>query len=313
MNLGYLFLAGRVIGMGLERPLVKRFGAGFDPVAVVVAYVGLGELLFAIIIAGRMVGDPAFAAGTLGWLPWALIPGLCYALSFFTFIRAMQLGEVSLLTPLFATAFVMLYAIDVVAGYARLAWPPLAGVLLVTLGVAFLSPSKANSQRAQLLGLDLRRLNPAWILRQPGAFLMLLNALGVALGRYFDKTLVDASLGTAAEPLAYALAVNAPTVLIGLGVLCAGRDSAGGRRFAQLGRLLAARWRTALALVLFGQGAYLLLLYSLNYFPPSVVEPVTQLGVFIAIGLGGLWFGEPVRARWLPSAMVVAGAALLLV
>ena len=47
--------------------------------------------------------------------------------------------------------------------------------------------------------------------------------------------------------------------------------------------------------------------------PPSVVEPVTQLGVFIAIALGGLWFHEPVRARWLPAAMVVGGAGLLLI
>jgi drug/metabolite transporter (DMT)-like permease len=312
MHLGYLFLAGRVIGMGLERPLVKRFGQGFDPVAVVVAYVGLGELLFALIAAGQAVSNPAYFAGTLSWLPWALIPGLCYALSFFTFIRAMQLGEVSLLTPLFATAFVMLYIIDVLAGYARLGLLPLAGVLLVTLGVVFLSPSAADAQSAPPLGLDLRRLNPTWILRKPGALLMLLNALGVATGRYFDKTLVDASLGTAAEPVLYALVVNAPTVIIGLWVLAARRDAQGSRRIRQLGRLISERWATALVLVLFGQGAFLLLLYSLNYFPPSVVEPVTQLGVFIAIGLGGLWFSEPIRARWFPSAMVVAGAAMLL-
>ena len=55
-----------------------------------------------------------------------------------------------------------------------------------------------------------------------------------------------------------------------------------------------------------------MLLYALDYFPPSVVEPVTQLGVFIAIALGGLWFGERVRARWLPAALVVCGAALVL-
>jgi hypothetical protein len=43
-----------------------------------------------------------------------------------------------------------------------------------------------------------------------------------------------------------------------------------------------------------------------------MVEPVAQLSVFIAIGLGGLWFGEQVRARWAPSALVVLGAALLM-
>jgi drug/metabolite transporter (DMT)-like permease len=312
MHAGYLYLAGRVIGMGLERPLVKRLGQGSDPIAVVVTYVGLGEFLFALIIAAQALQNPLFFSGALAWLPWALIPGLCYAVSFFSFIRAMQLGEVSLLTPLFATAFVMLYAIDVAAGYARLGWLPLSGVLLVALGVAWLRPASTDEPRHSLLGLDWRRLNPSWLLGQPGALLMLLNALGVAVGRYFDKTLVDAHLGTAAPPVLYALVVNAPTVFIGL-VLLARRgrtDQAAGP--GELARLLRTRWAIALTLVLTGQGAYLLLLLSLNYFPPSVIEPVTQLGVFIAIALGGLWFREPVRARWLPSAMVVGGAIVLL-
>jgi drug/metabolite transporter (DMT)-like permease len=312
MHLGYIYLAGRVLGMGLERPLVKRLGQGFDPIAVVVTYVGLGEVFFALIIAAQVAGRPDYFAGTLAWLPWALIPGLCYAASFFSFIRAMQLGEVSLLTPLFATAFVMLYAIDVAAGYARLGWLPLSGVLLVALGVAWLRPSPQDEPRHSLLGLDWRRLNPGWILGQPGAALMLLNALGVALGRYFDKTLVDTHLGTAAPPVLYALVVNAPTVAIGLALLAGKRLADGTGGLGEVPRLLRVRWGMALTLVLAGQGAYLLLLFSLDFFPPSVIEPVTQLGVFIAIALGGLWFREPVRARWLPSAMVIGGAIILL-
>jgi uncharacterized membrane protein len=44
---------------------------------------------------------------------------------------------------------------------------------------------------------------------------------------------------------------------------------------------------------------------------PSIAEPVSQLSVFISIWLGGLWFGESVRARWLPALLVVVGAGLL--
>jgi len=294
MHFGLIYLAGRIIGMGLERPLVKRLAVGRDPSAATTLYVGLGELFFAAIIAFQALRQPGYFDGLLAWLPLALIPGLLYAVSFHTFIRAMRVGEVSLLTPLFATGFIMMYAYDVAAGFQPLSWLPLSGVLLVSVGVGFLHPAHEMDWR--------RLLNLGWVLKQPGAVLMLLNAFSVATGRFIDKTLAPT-----APPELYALVVNAPAVLIGLALLSARRN------LTALPKLLGERLGIAVALVFFGQGAFLLLLFSLDYFPPSVVEPVTQLGVFIAIAFGGLWFGEPVRARWLPSAMVVAGAVLLLV
>jgi len=312
MHAGYAYLVGRVIGMGLERPLVKRLGVGFDPTAVTTLYVGLGQVMFAIVIAWQALGRPDYFAGMGSWLPLSLVSGICVAVSFHTFIRAMRVGEVSVLTPLFSTGFIFMYVFDVLAGYARLHWLPLCGVLLVTLGVAFLSPPPQSSNGG---GLDafLKRLNPAWVLKQPGAVLMIINALGVAVGRYIDKT-----LSTDAEPVLYAFTVNSLAVIVGLVLLGFGTlRGAGGMRgsceLAELKRLFMARWQVAVVLTFFGQGAFLLLLYSLDFFSPSVVEPVTQLGVFIAIALGALWFKEPVRARWVPGAMVVLGAGMLLI
>lgn len=312
MSTGYLYLLGRVVGMGLERPLVKRLGTGYDPTAVTTLYVGLGEIIFAAVIVLNVIRNPAYFAGGADWLPLSFISAICCAVSFHTFIRAMQAGEVSVLTPLFATGFIFMYVFDVMAGYARLSWLPLAGVLLVTLGVAFLrGPPESAATAAGMR--PWRRFNPAWVLRQPGAVLMLINAMGVAVARYVDKTLAPD-----AEPVLYALTVNSLAVIVGLVLLAWGtlRNRSGAKtrcELAEMSRLLKARWPVAVALVIFGQGAFLLLLYALDYFPPSVVEPVTQLGVFIAVALGGLWFNEPVRTRWLPSAMVVGGAALLLV
>jgi drug/metabolite transporter (DMT)-like permease len=53
------------------------------------------------------------------------------------------------------------------------------------------------------------------------------------------------------------------------------------------------------------------LFYSLDYVAASVAEPVTQLSVFVSILFGGLWFGENIRARWLPSVLIVVGVVLL--
>ena len=302
MHAGYLYLLGRVIGMGLERPLVKRLGRGMDATAVTVTYVGLGEVFFLVLIAAAALRQPGYFDGMLAWLPLALIPSLFHALSFHTFVRAMEVGEVSLLTPLFAAGFILMYIYDVLAGYAQLNWLPLSGVLLVALGVSFLNPGADDADGSQSpLAWNWRKLDPRWILRQPGAVLMLINAFGVATARYFDKT-----LAAEAEPLLYALVVNLPTVLIGLALLA--RKSS----LREITRLISQRWQVATVLVVLGQGAFLLALLAFDYFPPSVVEPVTQLNVFIAVALGGLWFGERVRTRWLPSAMVVAGAVMLL-
>lgn len=305
MNPGYAYLLARVIGMGLERPLVKRLGVDRDSVATVVLYVGSGELMFLAVLAIQSISDPALGANILSWLPLAVIPGLLNAVCFFSFIAAMRVGEVSLLTPLFASCFVLMYVIDVSAGFAPLAALPLLGVLLVTTGVAFLTPAQAVREGRISIW---QRYDPRWLLRQPGAVLMLVNATAFALVRFFDKTMAPS-----AHPVLYALVVNLPTVLIGLALLTGGTLRGRDSSLAALSALARERWGILLVLVVFGQGAFLMLLYALDWFPPSVVEPVTQLGVFIAIALGGLWFGEQVRTRWLPAAMVVAGAGLLLV
>ena len=103
MITGYLLLALRIIGLGLERPLVKRMGLGYDPFAVTTPWVFFGEVMFAILILFRASGDPTYFQGVMEWLPLALIPGLLYGVSFHAYVNALKIGEVSLLTPLFAS------------------------------------------------------------------------------------------------------------------------------------------------------------------------------------------------------------------
>ena len=73
MNPGYAFLLARVIGMGLERPLVKRLGVDRDSVATVVLYVGAGELMFLAVLAWQYTQDPLLAANLQQWLPLAIL------------------------------------------------------------------------------------------------------------------------------------------------------------------------------------------------------------------------------------------------
>jgi len=130
---------------------------------------------------------------------------------------------------------------------------------------------------------------------------MLTYAFCLATGRVIDSHGIEHAPVTA-----YALVTNTPAVLIGY-VWLATRG-----RLGVLRALMRERRGVGLASGVVGIGAYLMLLVAMAHgVTPSVAEPISQLSVFISMWLGGRWFGEPVHARWLPAALLVLGAALL--
>ena len=290
---GYLALAGRTIGLGLERPFVKALGRQRNAIAATTVYFGIGELLLLPMLAWEWLSTPGYFAALPQWLPWALLSGAIYAVSFHVYVYGLSIGEVSLLAPLYATMFVWLYAMDLLAGHATFSWLAVAGIALVTLGIVTLNIAPGRNLW--------QVLNPWHVITQPGAWGMLVYAFGLALGRQVDKQAAGI-----APPVLYALIDNAPCVLAGIAILAfQGKANL-------LGNL--ARERTWIAVVgaFAGMYAYVLMLVAIDYFPPSVVEPVTQLSVLLAVALGAWWFKEPLRARWLAALLVIAGAVLLL-
>ena len=293
LAVGYLALIGRTVGLGLERPFVKALGRGRDSVAATTVYFGIGELLLLPLLAWQWLTTPGYVGDISAWIGYALVAGVIYGISFHVYVWGLSVGEVSLLAPLYGTMFIWLYAMDVAFGEAQLGWLPLLGILAVTLGVVFLNIAPGRSLRDVL--------NPLTVLRQPGAWGMLVYAFGLALGRMVDKQAVDI-----APPVLYAFIDNAPCVIGGVLILVL-RNRAG--RLLSLGR---ERFWIALAGSFAGMYAYVLMLIALDYFHPSTVEPVTQLSVLLAVGLGAWWFREPLRTRWIAALLVVGGAVLLL-
>jgi drug/metabolite transporter (DMT)-like permease len=291
--IGLIALACRIVGLGLERPLVKALGQGRDSITSTTLYFGLGLLFLVPPIVWQWISTPDYLSNWQGWIWPALAAGLIYMVAFHSYVWGLSIGEVSYLSPLYATAFVWLYALDLMYGEATLGLRPALGILLVTLGVVLLNVIPGRSLTAAL--------NPLVMLRQPGAAGMLIYSFGLATAR-----LVDNSVADFAPPLPYAFMSNLPCVLAGLLVLAV-RGTTG-----QMWSLLKERKLIALVGAFAGIFAYVMLLTALDYYSPSVVEPVTQLSVFIAVGLGALWFKEPVRARLAASLLLVIGAALLI-
>jgi len=290
---GYLALAGRTLGLGMERPLIKALSRQRNSIAACTVYFGIGELLLLPLIIWQWAAHPNYLATFELWIGYALMSGLIYAVCFNTYVWSLSVGEVSLLSPLYATAFIWLYLLDIVFGEAKLALLPAAGILAVTVGIVFL-----NIEPGRPL---LQVLNPLTVLKQPGAWGMLVYAFGLATARVVDK-----AAAPLAPPVLYAFIDNAPCVIVGVLILWLQG------RAGTLPALTRERGLIALVGAFAGMYAYVLMLVAYDYFNPSVVEPVTQLSVLLAVGLGAWWFKEPLRARWVAALLVIAGAALLL-
>jgi drug/metabolite transporter (DMT)-like permease len=291
MIIPVVLLALRILGMGLERPLVKRLGIGYSGFSTTVVFVGTGQLIFAAILLVQWLLNPHCFDNLLTWLPLALIPALCYGVSYNAYCQALSEGEVSLLTPLYASGLVLIFFIELAMGLTTFSMQALLGILLVALGVAIFNIEAGKLRHA---------LNPLHLLRLPGARWMLLCAACIGTGRSIDKLLAPD-----APEFQYAFVTNFFPVVFGL-IMLAYRGNTG-----QVIRQFTQRWKLALAVSIAGHGALVALFYSLDYVAASVAEPVTQLSVFVSILFGGLWFGENIRARWLPSVLIVVGVVLL--
>lgn len=290
---GAVALALRIFGLGIERPYVKALGIARDSIAATTVYFGFGILFLLPVAIYQFAADPAIFAGIETWIGAALISGVIYTIAFHAYVYGMSIGEVSFLSPLYASMFIFLYAMDVTIGQAKLAPVPVAGILAVALGIIIL-----NAAPGVKIG---ELLNPLFVLKRPGAAGMLIYSFGLALGRMVDKSASDV-----APPVMYALIDNLPCVIFGVVILA----MRGG--FMKIPNLAKERPGIAAIGAFAGMYAYVFMLVALRHFNPSVIEPVSQLSVFIAIWLGGRMFGERVKARYLPAALVVAGAAMVM-
>ena len=291
MIIPVILLSLRILGMGLERPLVKRLSLGYSGFSTTVVFVGVGQVMFAGILFVQWLLNPHCFDSLLSWLPLALIPALCYGVSYNAYCQALSIGEVSLLTPLYASGLVLIFFIELALGLTTFSIQSLIGILLVALGVAIFNVEAGRLRQV---------LNPAHLLSLPGAKWMLLCAVCIGLGRSIDKLLAPD-----APEFQYAFVTNFFPVVFGLLLLA--RSGQVGQVMQQFSR----NWKLAVILAIAGHGALVALFYSLDYVPASVAEPITQLSVFVSILFGGLWFGENIRARWLPSLLIVAGVMLL--
>jgi uncharacterized membrane protein/ADP-ribose pyrophosphatase YjhB (NUDIX family) len=291
----WLALAARIGLATAIAPLLKTLSRGQSVAAVTSAFSLVGFLVLLPFVVFAAIREPAYFSGLTHYIDNAAGSGLIFCLSILMYNRALRMGDVNLLVPLVSLSLVIVYCFDLLLGNVHAALMPFVGIVIVVVGVTLLNITP---------GANLAyTLNPANVLRQPGAGGALVFAVGVSACRVIDHNAMHGS--HAAPPLLYAALGNLLVVLYSL-VILHFRGNAHRHRSLWLQR----KGLATLTGVI-GVANYLCMLYAYGYFAPSFMETITQLSTILSVFVGTLVFGEPLRLRWAAALLVAGGAALV--
>ncbi|MHB8926863.1 MAG: EamA family transporter [Bacillota bacterium] len=289
MTLPYLALLGRIILLGLERVFVKRLGEGRGSVETTFVFFGLAALYLLPVAAVFGPPDPAF-------LRFAVPSGVIGTLAFVLYVNSLSTGEVSLVSPIANLTSLFLLFLAVAIRGERFTLLKLVGTLAIVFGASLLGAPGAEGRRRR------RSRGLLALMGHPPALAMMAYAALLAVTRVIDR----GGLGVV-NPVTYSLAIYS-VIAICLGLFLAVRG-----RLGKAWALFVDRPVIALLAGVVNAYSYLLLLYAFVGLPLSVAEPVSSLSIFVTAFLGAAMFGEKVRGRLVPSALVVLGSWLLLV
>lgn len=281
----WVFLAIRVILLGLERPLGKKVVAGYSPFAAGFAFYGAAMVA---LIPTLVIYSHYHPLTSWHFLPYAIVSASLFITPFYFYIAALNHGEVSVITPLYSLGTLLVFFLPILLQGEAFTWLKLAGVLLLLAGSLFLMPGV--NPLASLRNL----------LRDKGARFMLVNTALIAVIRLIDNRAADF------DPIYYGISCAMLCgIFFGVGVLVT-------KTWNELFALYKARKAFVWANGIVNGHAYVSLLAALGAgLDMSVAEPVSNMSMLIAVVMGHYMFREKIRARLLASILMIVGVFLL--
>jgi drug/metabolite transporter (DMT)-like permease len=223
----------------------------------------------------------------LGWITVLAAAFLWFIINI-TGFNAAKYTEVSLKAPLNNLKVLFLFVLAIVFLQEAVTVQKVAGTLLVFLGSVVLTWEKGSFRQ----------------LKEKGVQLTVLTAFLTAIVTMLDKYNITIGISRNFYGLAMYLV---PCFLHGLRVT---------NRKHQMQRIIRNQGKTILFIgVIYGVIYYYLYLfaYSFKEAEISIIFPITQLGMLVALALGYVWLGEKtdLKKRIAASAVMIAGAILV--
>jgi len=282
----WLFLALRVILLGLERPLGKKTVSGYSTQVGGFIFFGVAALTLLPTLAVY-----SFFHQPESWtfLAYALLTSSLFMTPFVFYMKALQYGEVSVITPLYSLGTLLVFFLPILFQNEAFTWMRLSGALLIFAGVFFLMPGVSPLESLKNVATD------------RGAQFIILNTTLIAIIRLIDNYSADF------EPVFYAIScATFNGIFFMVAVLVSGRWREAAKLYRERTKLV---WVNGAV----NGYAYFTLLVVLGLgLDMSVAEPVGNAGMLLAVVMGHFMFGERIHARLLASVLMILGVFLLI-
>jgi transporter family protein len=277
-----LALVARIILLGFERIIVKKMGRNNGSIEVTILFFGFGTLCLLPFLVGMELPGP-------GYLIYPLISSLIYSVTFVLYVRALSLGDVSLVTPVSSFNVLFLFILSVIFLGEHFSLVKLTGILMIFYGSSFLKPGSNP-----LVSLK-------EIFQDKSCLYMLLSTLLLAVGRIIDK-----AASSKVSAILYSFTIYTLITFFLLTYLLIRGN---------IKNLKVVFKKHPYISVLSGSinaFSYLFLLVALKEIEVSVAEPLTLLSTLLAVILGRIFFQEVIKQRLIAAVIIILGSWLIL-
>lgn len=277
--IGFLYLLLRILLLGLERIFLKK-NEEDNSTAV-------SSLFF--LIAALALSPGLFWVDTWSFSPkyllFAILSSSFYAVGFFAYVRAISIGEISLIASLYNSSIFWLMILGLLFLGDHVTIVRILGGVIMFLGVILLYP---GSLKTKLMELKNSR----------ASLLMIFGSVFIALGRTIDSYVISEFI----DPILYSFLIN---LFIGILLLLALLIK--GDRWA----LASLNKKPLLAAGIVNGWSYLLLLLAIGILEVTVAEPASLLSVFVTAILAKYYLGENIEQRMVGIVTMIIGAIIL--
>lgn len=289
MYLGFLFLAFRIAMLGAERIFLKYL-QHYSSIPVASLFFLVAAVLLTPVFS--FVPLSAIALTPVEWT-LVLISSLFYSIGFYAYVKAISLGDASLIAPLYNSSLLWLLFLGFLFLGDAVTTLRIIGAVILFIGVFFLYP---GSLREKLVAI--RTSNASWY--------MIGGSFFVAVGRTIDAfTTSEIASNIVVNQSYYAFLIN-----LSVGVYLLIFSLVRGQ-YSQLRRILREKPMTITLAGLTNGWAYLCLLLAIGYLQVTVAEPASLLSVFVTALLAKIFLHENVEQRLPGMVLMVIGAILL--
>ncbi|RMG36116.1 MAG: DMT family transporter [Methanobacteriota archaeon] len=285
MLIGYVALTLRVILLGTERIFLKKLERYNS--------VGVASLFF--LIAGVLLSPVIFFIPSNAYhIPLktfllAILSSSAYAIGFFAYVKAISLGDTSLVAPLYNSSILWLMILGLLFLGDDVTVFRAAGGLLMFIGLFFLYRGSLKEKIKA-------------ILESKSSLLMIMGSLFIAFGRTLD-TLIIRTI----NEILYAWLTN---FLIGSILLV--YLLVRGTRFPDLRAIIQGEPKHLFFASLSNGWSYLFLLIAIQNLQVTVAEPISLLSTFVTAFLAKKYLDEMVEERLLGMVIMIVGAVFVL-